>query len=239
MNLLVTNRWPWICALAFTLAVSGCALTGKSDPMEVRYFTPQSSATSGGSRPAQTAIPAAEEPLGLALGRVRASSYLRERIAFRASANELGFYEGLRWTERPESYLRRALSSNLFEQRGLEPVLAGPGATLEVELIAFEETRAPSRVARLQAVYLLYGGGLPSVERTITVERAIERTEDPTVGVVQALSAALEEGVTKISDEVIAKLQSDAARVREAQAQAQATGRLGPPCACAGPNPTP
>jgi cholesterol transport system auxiliary component len=232
MTSLRTSSWLWLCALA-----TGCALTGKSDPLEVRYFTPQSSRSSGGSAPAQTAVPAAGEPLGLALGRVRASAYLRERIAYRASANELGFYEGLRWTERPESYLRRALSASLFEQRGLEPVLAGPGATLEVELISFEETREPRRVARLQAVYLLYGGGLPSIERTITVERAIERTDDPTVGVVQALSAALEEGVAKISDEVIAKLQSDAARVRDAQAQAQAQGRLDP--ACPVPNPAP
>ena len=233
MTFLRTHSLLWL----LVLTASGCALTGKSDPLEVRYFTPQSSATSGGSRPAQTAVPAAEEPLGLALGRVRASTHLRERIAFRASANELGFYEGLRWTERPESYLRRALSSSLFEQRGLEPVLAGPGATLEVELIAFEEARSPERVARLQAVYLLYGGGLPSIERTITVERAIERTEDPTLGVVQALSAALDEGVAKISDEVIAKLQADAAKVREAQAQARAhsAGALDP--ACVVPNP--
>jgi uncharacterized lipoprotein YmbA len=214
------------------LALSGCALTGKSDPMEVRYFTPQSSKSSGGARTAPTAVPPGPEPLGLALGRVRASAYLRERIPYRASANELGFYEGLRWTERPESYLRRALSASLFEQRGLEPVLAGPGATLEVELIAFEETREP-RVARLQAVYLLYGGGLPSIERTITVERAIERTEDPTLGVVQALAAALDEGVARISDEVIARLSEDAARVRQAQAQARAQ----PDPACAVPDP--
>jgi len=130
-----TGLWVLLCALG------GCALTDKSDPLEIRYFTPQSS---GGSAPAQTAVPAAAESLGLSLGRVRASAYLRERIAFRASANELGFYEGLRWTERPESYLRRALSSSLFEQRGLEQVLAGPGATLEVELISFEETREPA-----------------------------------------------------------------------------------------------
>jgi cholesterol transport system auxiliary component len=207
--------------LVLAVAVSGCALTSKSDALQVRYFTPESSA---GSSRAQTAVPAAVEPLGLMLGRVRASSYLRERIAFRPSAHELGFYETRRWTERPESYLRRALSASLFEQRGVEPVLAGPGATLDVELIAFEETRKPVRTARLQATYLLYGGGLPSIERTITVERAIAPNADPTLGIVQALSAALDEGVARISDDVVARLQADATRTRdEAEARALPT----------------
>jgi len=210
----MNTRTPMMVVL---LLLSGCALTSKSDPMEVRYFTPESSV--GGTR-AQTAVPVSAEGLGLALGRIRASAYLRERIAFRASANELGFYETQRWTERPESYLRRALATSLFEQRGLEPNLGGPGATLDVELVAFEETRMPTRVARLQIVYVLYGAGAPSIVRTVTVERTIERSADPTLDVVRALSAALDEGVARISDEVIARLRADASQVQDA-AQAQ------------------
>jgi cholesterol transport system auxiliary component len=197
--------------LAAALALCGCALTGKGEPLVVRYYTPESgAATSGGAT-----APAAE-PLTLMLGRVRASAYLKERIAYRASAHELGFYEGQRWTERPESYLRRALSASLFEQRGLEPAIAGPGPTLDVELIAFEETRAPAPVARLRAMYMLYGGGMPAVERTITVERPIARTQDPTDGVVRALSAALDEGVARISDDVVSQLNAELARARAA-----------------------
>lgn len=207
-------------------ALAGCALTSKSDPMQVRYFTPE---TSSGSSRAQTAVPAAAsgaapeaEPLALMLGRVRGSAHLRERIAYRPSESELGFYETRRWTERPESYLRRALSAELFQQRGLQPILAGPGATLDVELVAFEETRGPRRVARLQAVYLLYGGGVPSIERTITVEHPITATQDPTVGVIRALAAALAEGVKQISNEVVARLQADANRTPvEGQAQTE------------------
>jgi cholesterol transport system auxiliary component len=201
----------WTAVLAAAIVLSGCALTGKGDPLVVRYYTPESgAATSGGAT-----APAAE-PLSLMLGRVRASAYLKERIAYRASAHELGFYEASRWTERPESYLRRALSASLFEQRGLAPAIAGPGPTLDVELIAFEETRAPSPVARLRAVYMLYGGGMPAVERTVTVERPIARTEDPTEGVVRALSAALDEGVARISDEVVGQLNAELARTRAA-----------------------
>jgi cholesterol transport system auxiliary component len=178
----------------------------------VRYYTPESgAATSGGA----TTAPAMQ-PLSLVLGRVRASAYLKERIAYRASAHELGFYEARRWTERPESYLRRALSASLFEQRGLAPAVAGPGPTLDVELTAFEETRAPARVARLRAVYMLYGGGMPAVERTVTVERPIAHTPDPTDGVVRALSAALDEGVARISDDVVGQLNAELARSRAA-----------------------
>lgn len=221
MTFTVANTGTAVLAGSLCLLAS-CALTSKSDPLEVRYFTPESSAGASVERPsAQPGASPAGQPLTLMLGRVRASTYLKERIAYRASAHELGFYETRRWTERPESYLRRALSASLFEQRGLEPVLAGPSPTLEVELIAFEETRAPSQVARLQVVYLLYGGGLPSVERTITVERPITRTQDPTEGVVRALSAALDEGVARISDDVVAQLNAELARNRGA---AQVTG---------------
>ena len=208
--------------LILSVLLGGCALTEKSEPLDVRYFTPESTASSGHEA---TAVPAGPEPLGLMLGRVRGSAYLRERIAYRASESELGFYETRRWTERPEGYLRRALSASLFQQRGLEPVLAGPGATLDVELVAFEEARKPVPVARLQATYLLYGSGMQSVERTITVERRIEPTADPTLGVVRALSAALDEAVARISDDVVARLQTDAARVRnEAQARGAEPG---------------
>jgi cholesterol transport system auxiliary component len=217
----VTAKTAVLAAALCMLA--GCALTSKSEPLAIRYFTPESSA--GGATRAAGA-PAAE-PLSLMLGRVRASAYLKERIAYRASAHELGFYETRRWTERPESYLRRALSTSLFEQRGVEPAVAGPSPTLEVELLAFEETRAASPIARLQAVYLLYGSGLPSVERTITVERPIERTQDPTVGVVRALSAALAEGVARISDDVVAQLHAEVARARAAS---QVTGSTDAAC---------
>lgn len=197
--------------LACALALSGCALTAKGEPLAVRYYTPESASAA----PARAAAPAAE-PVSLMLGRVRASAYLKERIAYRASAHELGFYETRRWTERPESYLRRALSASLFEQRGLAPAVNGPSPTLDVELVAFEETRAPARVARLRAVYVLYGGGMPAVERTVTVERPIARTQDPTEGVVRALSAALDEGVARISDDVVGQLNAELARSRAA-----------------------
>lgn len=215
-------------AAALVLAATGCALTSKGEPLQIRYFTPESSAGSERGREAQassrTAVPAGQEPLGLALGRIRASAHLRERIAFRTSANELGFYDTRRWTERPESYLRRALASDLFEQRGIEPLVGGPGATLDVELVAFEEARTPRHVARMQVVYLLYGGGAPAVERTITVERPIANTKDPPAGVVTALAAALDEGVARIADAVVAQLEVEAQRSRGA------ADALGPPC---------
>src|SRR5688572_7965517 len=159
------------------LAWAGCALTSKSDPMQFRHFTPEPSATPtvGGEQRASAS------ELSLALGRVNASAHLRERIAYRASPNEIGYYETRRWTERPENYLRRAVSRELFERRGIGRLVSGSGPTLELELLAFEEVHEPTRVARLQVVIVLHGGGQPSFERTISIERPIVAGEDAAV----------------------------------------------------------
>jgi cholesterol transport system auxiliary component len=188
--------------MAACAALAGCALTSKGEPLRPRYFTPESAPAS--ARAMRT--PATN--LRLRLGRVAAGSSLREQIAYRDSEHELGFYEERRWTERPEVYLRRALSHALFEERGATRVVAGFAPTLEVELIAFEEVRAPVHAARLQAVAILHDERIGRLEQTITVERPIEgvagaRKNDAWV---QALSEALAQGVAEISDRVLAQV---------------------------------
>ena len=93
------------------LAVPGCALTSKADPLEIRYFTPAEA-------PARPATPAGDGAR-LRLGRLSASDHLRQRIVVRTSAVELAALEDRRWTEKPEDYLRRALARSLFEEAGL------------------------------------------------------------------------------------------------------------------------
>ena len=128
------------------VVLSGCALLGKNDPIVPHYFTPELD----GDAPRAPV----RSDLQLRLGRVEGWSHLRERMAERRSTRELVYREDRRWTERPEVYLRRALSRTLFEERGVVESLAGRGFSLDVELIAFEEIEQP-HLARMQALLVL------------------------------------------------------------------------------------
>lgn len=191
-----------LARLCAYVSLAGCALTAKSEPLRPRYFSPES--IQQAARPLHA--PAAN--LQLRLGRVVAGASLREQIAHRDSEHELGFYEERRWTERPEVYLRRALARALFEERGATRVVSGFAPTLEVELAAFEEIRAPQHAARMQAIAILHDERVGRLEQTITVERPIAPAADARKdeALIRALSEALAQGVAEISDRVLAQV---------------------------------
>jgi cholesterol transport system auxiliary component len=180
-------------------ALSGCALLGKNDPHVPRYFTPEYE----GDAPTAPV----RSDLQLRLGRVEGWSHVREQLATRNSARELFYREDRRWTERPEIYLRRALSRALFEERGVVESLSGRGVTVDVELIAFEEIEQPHK-ARMQALLVLRDDRIGLLTETVTVERPVGKSNeaDQARAVVEALSQALQAGVTRIADRVVAKL---------------------------------
>jgi len=187
-----------------TLALSGCALLGKNEPLVPRYFTPEYQ----GDAAAAPVHPG----LQLRLGRIEGWAHLRERMAGRSSARELFFYEDRRWTERPEVYLRRALARTLFEERGVVEALSGRVVTLDVELTAFEEIE-PAHEARLQARLVLHDDRLGLLQETVTVDQpvAVSGGADPARAVVDALSQALHVAVTRMADHVVAKLEGQGA----------------------------
>jgi ABC-type uncharacterized transport system auxiliary subunit len=200
-----------VCSL-----LTGCALLTKAEPRVPRYFTPES----GSARIERHESPQARShPIRrLRLGSVHGGSQLRERIMYRSSAHELGYYDDLRWSERPEVYLRRALERVLFEERGLFRVASGSVPTLDVELVAFEVIRASERNKVLVQVVIALDverSGKPS--RTITIERAIQSAgaghsgDDDAEAAVGALGAALDACVAQIADVVIAELAVDPA----------------------------
>ena len=195
-----------LCALA-ALATAGCALTSKSVPIAPRYFSPERPAD-----PARVSAKPAGAPLELRLGRISSSSHLDERLVFRDSDYELGYYEERRWTEDPEEYLRRRLGRVLFEERGLRHVIGGIGPTLEVELIAFEEIRTPKRVARVQLTARLQDARLVRWEETLTVDQPIpeEGKGDGGDAMVAAIGIALGSVVDKIADRVMTELTATA-----------------------------
>jgi cholesterol transport system auxiliary component len=200
--------FSWIAVL--WCAAAGCSLTDKADPLEVRYFTPERVATSGGEQAnaGSALLASAGTPIALRLGRVDSADYLREYMAYRDSELEVGFYEDRRWTERPEAYLRRALEQALFEQRGVTRSMAGVAPQLNVELLAFDEVRKPKPGVLVQLKVLLVQGGTAQLEETVAIERPIDadpNKDRPTL-VAQGLAQALDAAVQQLADRILTEL---------------------------------
>jgi cholesterol transport system auxiliary component len=199
-------------ALLVGCLASGCALLTKADPLTPRYFSAEPSGTGPTTGGSVTALPS-DSPASareLKLGRVTSASYLGERLVFRDSPYELGFYEDRRWTEKPEAYFRRALSRALYEQGGFRRVVSGAGPTLDCELVEFAELRSPAHVARARANFVLYDSRSVRTEATVTVELPIpaSKEEAQPAESVAALSLALTSAVDEIVRRVSANLDS-------------------------------
>jgi len=180
--------------------LTGCAFFGKSEALEPRYYDPESAPREGTS-----SVPGLNTP-SLRLGHVVGGSHLRERIAYRVSERELGFYDERRWTERPENYLRRALAGGLFEQRGINSLVTGVGPSLDVELIDFSELREPKHAVRVRARAVLVDQRTVRFEHTFTVEQPVTGDADDFSRVADAMSVALERTVDQIGDRVVEEL---------------------------------
>jgi cholesterol transport system auxiliary component len=182
------------------MPLAACSFFGKVPPLHPRYFDAEvvtaarpAPAASGGTHP-------------LRLGHVVGSSYLRERIAYHVSEHELGLYDQLRWTERPEDYVRRALARALFEERNLTNTVSGVVPALEVEVTDFAELKQPQHAVRVRARVVLVEQRAVRFERTFTVEQSVAKGDD--FGLVPAaMSDALSKCVEQIADAVSAELE--------------------------------
>lgn len=206
------NKSLMILVLPIVLGgLPGCALLTKSSPIVPRYFEPETDL-----RSEQTSnVPAASGEKRLRLGRIEASPHLRERMVYRTSELEVGYYENRRWTERPEAYVRRALSRSLFERHGIVPVVSGAASNLDAELVAFEEIQGDEHRVRVGIVLSLDDPSGGALQRTITVEEPVAKgseegkgsEENDTVLVVRAFSTALARAVERVSEIVLAGLE--------------------------------
>lgn len=186
--------------LLSALLLSGCALTSKSEPLDVRYFTPERVKTQITSAP--SAVATENEALTVELGRISSGSHIREKMAFRDASWEVGFYEDRRWTERPEAFVRRELGRTLFEERGFRRSVGAANApTLEIELIAFEEIRAkPVHAARVQLRMIVHDGRDVLHEETITVDKPLPSGEASVDVLVAATADALDAAAAQVAD---------------------------------------
>lgn len=185
-------------AVVLACATSGCALLGKSDALVIRYFTPET------TRPQLTSAPVAPTPatgLTLRLGRVTSGKHLRERMVYRDTAWELGFYEERRWTENPEVFVRHELDTKLFERAGIQRVVSGDAPTLEVEVLAFDELRfAPARSGRVQLKIVVHDDRVVLIDETVTVDKPV--TSKAPEAVVAAISEALDAAGDQVAQRV-------------------------------------
>ena len=185
----------WIAVLA------SCALTSKSAPVELRYFTPPAAAAERAPAPDVTSR------ARVRLGRVTPSAHLRYAIVHRESAVEVAPYETLRWTESPDAYVRRALSRALFEAHPLDQAVGGAAPTLDVEIVAFEQVHQTA--GRVELRYVLHDDRAVIARGRIAIEQpaggaAIEQ-------VVAAIGAALDRASAELADRVVAALRAPVA----------------------------
>jgi cholesterol transport system auxiliary component len=183
--------------------LSGCAIFSKAEQMSPRYFSPATDLMPGGVQPGEPS------KLELRLGQIDSAAHLEERIAYRLSDTELGYYQDRRWTEPPEEYLRRALAHELFERRRLGRVVAGAAPTLDVELVSFEQVRHGPPRARLALRFSLRDERRSLLERAIVVEEPLEpaAAKEEAEQLANALSGALSRAVTQLADLTIAQLE--------------------------------
>jgi ABC-type uncharacterized transport system auxiliary subunit len=186
-------------ALPPLLQLGGCALTSKGTPLEMRYFSPE-------NIDVHHAAPRALPPVArLRLGGLTSSANLRYPIVHRQSAVELDVYETLRWTENPEDYVRRSLSRALFEDGQLDEVVGGAAVTLDVEVIAFEESRRDGRpVGRIQLGYQLHDERSVLKSAVVTIER--EATGAGIEPVVAAIGAAMDAATSELAKTVVTQM---------------------------------
>ena len=184
------------------LTLGACALTSRSTPEDIQYFTPEVAATA--PRTTTTTATTARSTPRVRLGRVTAPTHLRDQIAARTSEVQVGHYYGRRWTESPEIYVRRALARALFHELGLVEAVRGDALTLDVELIAFEELRGPPLGGHVRLAYRLSDGD--TVVDSGQVDIRHPACDARFGSVVTAIGAALAEASARIGDVVATEL---------------------------------
>ena len=224
------TRWNQILPACLFALSSGCALTSRSEPMQVRYFTLEDSARSMPPTRGNSA-------LELRLGRVDASGDLGDELAVRTGRNEIEYREDQRWTEKPEQFLRRGLERALFQERGLTRAYSGIVPTLDVELVELAEVEGQQPKAQVRALAHLHDDRRGLCDETFEVEQPISTpgkdtdAEAHATQAVEALSSALHTAINQLSDKVVQCLSQVAAASKPASSDgaSQQTERAAQP----------
>jgi len=180
-------------AIGFVVLLSACL--APRQPAEPRYFSP--GVATAASEPASSDPRAGPE---LRLRRVTSVVYLRRRMVWRRGV-EVGFYDLLRWTQPPSSYVETRLAQELFERRGLRRVTRPDSASLTVSLQAFDDVLEPDHEGVVAlAVRLADRSQVAILDRTFVARRPVEG--DAPEAVARALGEALSETISEVGSAV-------------------------------------
>jgi ABC-type uncharacterized transport system auxiliary subunit len=169
-------------------------------PENVRWFRPLAD-------PVVEGADIRSDVIALRIRSVRAPASLGERIAHRDSPTEVGFYEALRWTDPPAKLVHEALERELFVGRGVPRAVSERSAVLDVDVTAFEETRAGKASNGFVAVRVRLGDGHDHVllERTFSARSPVTgRGDGPELA--DAVRAALARVARDVGVQVLLRL---------------------------------
>jgi cholesterol transport system auxiliary component len=186
-------RWAVLGLVAALGAGSGCALFSRGASVDMHWYTPELASSSTGRAEVQGGC-------ALRLARVAAGSDLGRRIAYGDGLYQVGYYETLRWTEHPEAYVRRALGRALFEEGPFERAVSPSAPSLDVEVLAFQEIRAPETHAARVALRIVLSADRALLERTVTVNEPFPG--EPFDAFVAAMSVALRTAANEVVRDV-------------------------------------
>lgn len=207
-------RTTTVLSVCVAVAAAACALTRKARPLEVRYFSPEPAVAAtqrGGAGSATASIGAPVAPGRLRIGQISSAANLRYEIVRRTSAVELEPYETLRWTERPDAYVGRAVSRALFDRGGLEQAVSGAAPTIDVDVIAFEEVvDGDHRAGRVSLRYRVDDERDVIASGVVTV--SVPATGRDIDDVVRAIGTALGRAADQLADRVVPVVRGAAAR---------------------------
>jgi cholesterol transport system auxiliary component len=184
-----------VAATIVALTTAGCALTQKAKPLDVSYYTPERVG------PGVMSAQAASAP-ALRLVRVASGTHLGERIVYGDGAYQVHYYDGRRWTERPEVYVRRSLGRVLFEEAGFHRAVSGDAPTLDVEVLSFEEVKTPAQHAARIVLHAVLSADHVLLEETLAT------SEPVAVDDFDAFVAAMARSLDRSSNEVACRVGS-------------------------------
>jgi cholesterol transport system auxiliary component len=176
-----------VAAATWPTYTTGCALLSRGESLHVDWYSPERTAPSAGVTEPQALCT-------LRFGRVTSGADFGPRIAYGDGVYTIGYYDGRRWTERPEHYVRRAVERTLFEEGAFRRRTVG-APTLDLELIDFDEVKTPAVHAARVAVRVLVTGDDTIQERTIETAQIVagERFEDFVAAMARALDGTAHE----------------------------------------------
>jgi len=183
------------------LALGGCLLRTPDPP---RFFRPASATLAVAA--GDGADPTTTDGIPVRVRTIRSAPFLGERIVWRVSDVEYGFYEQRRWIDLPAHYVERALRIRLRSTPGLRLTNDVRAAALNVNVRAFDDLLAPTHAANVAlAVVLEDPARGPLLERTFSAQANIG--DDDSEAMAKAMGQALDDVVAQVADAVKLSLQ--------------------------------